>query len=262
MESTFSGYNRDLQQSGEAVLVTPFPMSWKGLVPMNPKDTSSDIPYGYCHCGCGQKTTISPQSVTSRGYVKGEPRRYIAGHNASGMPPKPCTDILLVPKEGIAVVPLTSHTESGLQAIIDIEDAGKVQGYRWHASRSKQRYYASYRPAQGKYIRLHNLILPPPDGTVVDHIDCDSLNNRKSNLRIASPSQNQANQRLSRVNTTGYKGISAGKDNRWWVARIKRTYVGCYRSPEEAARAYDDAARKIYGEFARLNFPREGEQQA
>ena len=87
----------------------------------------------------------------------------------------------------------------------------------------------------------------------IDHRDGNSTNNRWSNLRRATPSQNNANRRRPRHNTSGYKGVYF----RWgfWRACIKRNgrriYLGVFATPEEAHAAYVAAARKLFGEFAR-----------
>jgi hypothetical protein len=91
----------------------------------------------------------------------------------------------------------------------------------------------------------------------LDHIDCDRSNNRIANLRDATPSQNHANTKRSSTNTSGFKGVSAngssGKNP--WTACIrinkKSTHLGCYKTKEEAALAYEKAAKEYFGDFAR-----------
>lgn len=99
---------------------------------------------------------------------------------------------------------------------------------------------------------MHNLIMGQLG---VDHRDHNGLNNKRSNLRVATNGQNQANRRTS----AQYRGIFKDRSGKW-VARIrqpvgKREYLGYFSDPEEAARAYDRAAVRIHGEFALLNFP-------
>jgi hypothetical protein len=103
-------------------------------------------------------------------------------------------------------------------------------------------------------------------GVDVDHIDDDPLNNRRSNLRIASRFQNLGNTRRRADNTSGFKGVSWSNRFRYWVASIgyagAKRHLGCYPTAEQAAHAYDEAAREMFGEFARVNFPQEGELAA
>lgn len=85
----------------------------------------------------------------------------------------------------------------------------------------------------------------------VDHIDCNGLNNTRDNLRIASPMQNNANAKRQKNNTSGYKGVKASRNK--WEARItfkkKTIFLGLFNTPEEAHKAYCEAAEKYFGVF-------------
>jgi hypothetical protein len=93
-------------------------------------------------------------------------------------------------------------------------------------------------------------------GEIVDHIDSNTLNNRRENLRLATYSQNSMNTRISSRNTSGYKGVSVDATGNSWRAQIKAEgeikYLGLYSTPEEAHEAYKIAAVKYFGEFARF----------
>lgn len=149
------------------------------------------------------------------------------------------------------------------EAYIDDEDYDLVSQYTWWVFKDTNGHgiYANghkgYKDnGQPDRIFMHQLIM---DLRGVDHIDGDGLNNVRSNLRAATSSQNQANGR-KRASATGYKGVSyTGAGQKKWKARInfqyKRTFLGVYATAEEAAHAYDSAAKEMYGEFAVLNFP-------
>ena len=155
---------------------------------------------------------------------------------------------------------------TGRIALIDDEDAALVGGHRWHMAHS---YAAAYiRSISRSPTLMHRLIMGFPEGMVIDHINDNPLDNRRSNLRVVTNAQNTSRQR--RRNKHGYRGIrqdnslnTRGSNRGKFVAAISKTIDGVYRTfylghfstPKEAALAYDVAAKKLYGEFARLNFP-------
>lgn len=102
--------------------------------------------------------------------------------------------------------------------------------------------------------------------SMLDHIDGDGTNNKVDNLRLVSNQENQMNKRAKVGCSSKYKGVHWCKQRERWRSRIKIsgkfTFLGSYTSEEEAARAYDKAARETFGEYARLNFPEEHEQGA
>jgi hypothetical protein len=101
------------------------------------------------------------------------------------------------------------------------------------------------------------MIMEPKEEEYVDHIDGNTLNNQRSNLRIVNRFQNGMNQGKHKNNTSGYKGVNSNGFN--YMARIRvngeRIYIGTYSTVEEAGRAYDNKAKELHGEFAKLNFP-------
>jgi hypothetical protein len=92
---------------------------------------------------------------------------------------------------------------------------------------------------------------------LIDHCDGDPLNNRFRNLREASDSQNQANRRLNKNSTSGFKGVYFDKSSGRWAANIlkdrRKLWLGCHDTPQAAHEAYKQAAERLYGEFARFN---------
>ena len=102
---------------------------------------------------------------------------------------------------------------------------------------------------------MHRFLLDAPVGLVVDHINHDGLDNRRSNLRLATYAQNAANRRRGKTNS-GYKGVT-WTGTAWSAAafvRGKRRHLGTFGTPADAARAYDRAIQNEYGEFACTNF--------
>ncbi len=164
-------------------------------------------------------------------------------------------------------IPLTR----GMVALIDAADFPLVGGDKWYAlaSRRQNRWYARRQvyPAGGGrlVVHMHREIMCAAEGVMVDHINGNGLDNRRCNLRLASAAQNAANRIINPRCASGYKGVEARKRlARPFFAviggRPNREYLGCFSTPEEAARAYDDAARLRWGQHARLNFPLPGEQ--
>lgn len=97
------------------------------------------------------------------------------------------------------------------------------------------------------------------EGVIIDHINGNRLDNRRSNLRVTDRTGNRRNTSVQNNNKAGYKGVGPKKHGQPWRARItvdgKSLYLGAFDTPEEAARAYDAAALEHFGEYAWLNFP-------
>lgn len=112
----------------------------------------------------------------------------------------------------------------------------------------------------GAKMYLHRFILQPPPGLLGDHKNGDGLDNRRENLRVATKGQNNVNRPVK--NATGFRGVS--RRPRYFVAYIcidgRGFHLGCFKTPEQAARAFDAAALAHWGEFARLNFPKQEAQ--
>lgn len=150
----------------------------------------------------------------------------------------------------------------GYVALIDDEDFELVNQYSWHASFSHNKVYASTRMSmmngRRNILFMHRLIMNAPSHLEVDHKDGDSLNNTRSNLRLATHAQNQMNIRKKKGMTSQFKGVHKLQDLNKWCARIKFNQIsislGRFTSEIEAAKAYDLKARELFGEFANTNF--------
>jgi hypothetical protein len=146
------------------------------------------------------------------------------------------------------------------QAIIDAEDYDLIAPYYWYPSiRRYKDTYKCYAVAlhKKKLVSIHRLLMAHPSKPEVDHINGDSLDNRRCNLRPATREENARNVGVRRDNLTGYKGVTPL--NGGYAARIEVNkapfMIGVYTTAIEAAKAYDSVARKVHKEFCRLNFP-------
>lgn len=153
----------------------------------------------------------------------------------------------------IAYVPLTH----GKVAVIDAADAPLVAGRNWQATPKRRPYAMRHGIVDGRKrtIWMHRVFIDVPPGLFVDHIDGDELNNRRSNLRICTVRQNAMNRRTYSNNTTGRKGVSVFGNRFRAAIRVEgRTIsLGLHTTVAEAAMAYEAAASRYYGPFARPN---------
>jgi hypothetical protein len=155
-----------------------------------------------------------------------------------------------------------SVRNSSRPAMVDDEDFDRINQRTWrlakNSNKRKVAYAVSDRRIRGKVVKvlMHREVLCLSGDELVDHRNRDGLDNRKANLRIASASQNQGNRTKRHDNTSGYKGVTWDSERKKWRATIQERKLGRFDSPKEAARAYDEAALELWGDFALLNFPR------
>lgn len=154
-------------------------------------------------------------------------------------------------------IPLTR----GYFALVDDEDYADVSKHKWQAqprATSPGQSYAKRGTATGGCIMMHRQILNAPAGVLVDHVNGNTLDNRRRNLRLCTASENQRNRpKPKRKASSNYKGVSWHAAKRKWLVTVghlgKTNYLGYFQSESDAARAYNEAAKRLHGEFAYLN---------
>ena len=146
--------------------------------------------------------------------------------------------------------------------LIDNDDFDRVKKHRWYKVKTNNKvYFKTY--IDRKLVSIHRFILGINDSSIqVDHIDGNTSNNQKSNLRVCNAEENARNRRVSNKSRKRKKGVyfCKIKDKKYIYAKIivngKVFYLGYFKTINEAAKAYDEEAKKYFGEFAWLNFPK------
>lgn len=159
-------------------------------------------------------------------------------------------------------------SNNGMDILVDDEDYPLLSRFniyvdKYKSNRSNNFYGKIY--VSQRNVKIHRLIVgsPPKGNYVVDHINGNGLDNRKSNLRFCTPNQNAQNQNSPIVSKTGFKGVTRQWGNRIkiWKARIRFKNnlidLGSYKTKQEAAKAYDKKAFELYGKDCYLNFPKD-----
>lgn len=150
----------------------------------------------------------------------------------------------------------------GKSAIVDDEDYEMLMKYKWHYSEygdGKGYAKTNNRNKKGEpaLLRMHRLVMKAKSTQKVDHINMNTLDNRKSNLRFVTQSQNMINARIRKNNTSGYKGVCFLKREQKWRANTwkdgKQIWIGDYNNIKDAAHAYNAVVSKLHGEYALLN---------
>lgn len=150
---------------------------------------------------------------------------------------------------------------NGMAALVDEADFARLSGFRWRAERAPSGATYAVRSIKNRRRFLHREIMDPEGkvgrGLLVDHIDGDTLNCLRSNLRWVSPSASNRNRSVFRTNRVGYKGVVFDTRAGCYVAQIavsgRLLRVKGHPTPEEAALAYNEMALRLHGEHARLN---------
>jgi hypothetical protein len=149
---------------------------------------------------------------------------------------------------------------SGVDTFVDDEDYDYLMQFNWQERKGHSTSYvkrSSKINNRGITNYMHREIMKPGPGLVVDHIDGNGLNNCKSNLRIATHRDNLRNSRGHTDSEIRFKGVTLQSRKRKYLVRIrvdnKDIYLGLFEDEIQAAKAYNEAAIKYFGEFARLN---------
>lgn len=142
-------------------------------------------------------------------------------------------------------------------ALIDDENFELINKYKWHLHANYVISYSKTKPR--RYIILHRLLLNPPKNKQVDHINHNTLDNRKSNLRICTNTENAYNRFPQKKSLSIFKGVIWKKSHKQWVCFIQHKKSNCrlyalFKNERHAALAYDLWAKDLFGEFAYTNF--------
>ena len=147
----------------------------------------------------------------------------------------------------------------GKVALVDDEDFEYLNQWKWHLHKNGNQLYARivfYENKKRKGIYMHRFILEPKE-KCIDHMNGNGLDNRKCNLRICERHENALNRSININNLSGFKGVSWHKPSEKWRAQIQYKkicyHLGNYEKRIDAAKAYNKAAIKFHGEFAKLN---------
>lgn len=161
----------------------------------------------------------------------------------------------------VAYVVLTK----GFVATISAQDAPLISQHNWAASVGRRTVYAAREVKSGGQrftVYMHRAILSAPSGMDVDHIDRNGLNNCRSNLRLATRSENCRNRGPNAKNSLGVKGVYQNESGRSWCAKIrvhgKGYHLGSFSTPEAAHEAYARASSAMHGKFGRADEPEGG----
>lgn len=153
-------------------------------------------------------------------------------------------------------IPLTR----GYEAVVDDADYPFLSQYKWYAIPKGHDLVYAVRDYMNKKLYMHREIMKPENKQqIVDHINHNSLDNRRENLRIATGPQNQQNARKHKIGTSKYRGVSWSRQQKKWEVRIripegKRVHLGFYKDEDAAAEAYNEASKQYHGDYSCVEF--------
>jgi hypothetical protein len=160
--------------------------------------------------------------------------------------------------EEYAEIIVNSPTYGEFRAKIDLEDVDRCKNHKWNVNKYKRLNYERFYIVSGSNgLMLHRFLMNAEKGKVVDHIDNDSMNNRKSNLRVCLHKENSRNSKDRVNNSSGHKGVSWYKKNNKWMAYImvdkKHKTLGYFHDINDAINARRLAEEKYFGEYRNQN---------
>lgn len=146
----------------------------------------------------------------------------------------------------------------GKHAVVSDGDFETVNQFKWYYDKTTGYAKRDVRiEGKRKCIYMHRFINATSDGMLTDHINGNRLDNQRENLRTCNATQNHANKKIESKFSSKYKGVYWHKNRDKWVSMIrferKSTYLGVFTDEKEAAKAYNEKAKELFGEFARLN---------
>ncbi len=151
----------------------------------------------------------------------------------------------------------------GLEFKFDKEDYNLIKDFTWNIAGQKKKYVVTHEKDSVHKLRLHVFLMSPPKGYIVDHINGDTLDNRKQNLRICTIQENNFNS-SKKSGANKYKGVYFYPKTNKYVTFIqynkKQKNLGYYLTENDAARAYNKKAIELFGEYAKLNIIDEGDK--
>ena len=147
---------------------------------------------------------------------------------------------------------------NGFKTLVDLEDLSRLSKYRWYAAKANGNFYVRATMETKKSMAMHRFLMNLDDrDRFIDHIDGNTLDNRKSNLRVCNNQENCRNRGVAQKTISGFKGVTPVKGSSKWLTQIvvdgKVKYGGRFLTAIEAAKKYNELAVKYFGEFARLN---------
>lgn len=155
---------------------------------------------------------------------------------------------------------IESETHGTFKVQIDLDDVDRCKEYKWAIGKSKSnkgKYVKYYVVSGSEGLLLHRFLMNPDKNMVVDHIDGDTMNNRKSNLRVCETKENLRNSKMRINNTSGHKGVIWYKNTNKWVAYIMVDYkhktLGYFDDIEDAIKTRKNAEEKYFGEYSYEN---------